>query len=218
MITFHPQLVLKLDATHSSALSRVQLHPEATNLHLTRNRQTSPAVEKCLRNNTWMTKDLRLQSQWECRQRKTFDLWAHRDVKVGARARDLGLSPTQWFTVSTQWQHLPFSTIVVMSLSIRLLYNDTGRFASLLPHYGVMLGSIRKVTQGSCCWKHYLGSLFLALCRKVATPGIWCMHVYVSWKRSGYCTVLHFSHPPSSFSLCVRLHWSCQDLPCSHAP
>lgn len=89
-----------------------------------------------------------------------------------------------------------FFTIVVMSLSIRLLYSDTGRFASLLPHYGVMLGSIRKVTQGSCCWKHYLGSLFLALCRKVATPGIWCMHVYVSWKRSGYCTVLHFSHPP----------------------
>lgn len=108
MITFHSQLVLKLDATHSSALSWVQLHPEATNLYLTRNRQTSPAVEKYLRNNTWMTKDLRLQSQWECRQRKTFDLWAHRDVKVGARARDLGLSPTQWFTVSTQWQHLPF--------------------------------------------------------------------------------------------------------------
>lgn len=103
-----------------------------------------------------------------------------------------------------------FSTIVVMSLCIRLLYSDTGRFASLLPHYGVMLGSIRKVTQGSCCWKHYLGSLFLALCKKVATPGIWCMHVYVSWKRSGYCTVLHFSRPPSSFSLCVRLHWSCQ--------
>lgn len=216
MITFHSQLALKLDATHSSALSRVQLHPEATNLYLTWNRQTSPAVEKYLRNNTWMTKDLRLQSQWECRQRKTYERTGTLRWVQGPEIWDCHLH------TDLLWAHndsaFLFFTIVVMSLSIRLLYSDTGRFASLLPHYGVMLGSIRKVTQGSCCWKHYLGSLFLALCRKVATPGIWCMHVYVSWKRSGYCTVLHFSRPPSSFSLCVRLHWSCQDLPCSHAP
>lgn len=32
--------------------SIVERHPEAKNLYLTRNRQTSPAVEKCLRNNT----------------------------------------------------------------------------------------------------------------------------------------------------------------------
>lgn len=44
-------------------VSFVQLNPEAMNLCLTRNRQTSPAVEKCLRHNTLMTKVFRLLSQ-----------------------------------------------------------------------------------------------------------------------------------------------------------
>ena len=44
------------------SVSLVQLYPEATNLCLTWNRKRSPAVEKSLWNNAWMTKDLRLHS------------------------------------------------------------------------------------------------------------------------------------------------------------
>lgn len=39
-----------------------QLHPEAMNLYMTRNRKTKAALEKSFRNNTRMTEDLRLPS------------------------------------------------------------------------------------------------------------------------------------------------------------
>lgn len=74
------------DTFHNVSL--VQLHPEAMNLYLTWNRQTSPAVEKWLRNNTWMTKDFRLNSQWEHRWRKQFDLWACRPLRWAHRLKN----------------------------------------------------------------------------------------------------------------------------------
>lgn len=116
------------------SVNLVQLNPEAMNLFLTRNRQTSPAVEKCLRNNTWMSEVLRLHSRWECRWRKQFDLWVCRPLRWAHKPKnwdchlhadllcahndsaflfsycDVHSTPVQWYRVlcfspSSLWGH-----------------------------------------------------------------------------------------------------------------
>lgn len=129
--------------------------------------------------------------------------------KVATQAQELGLSPSRWFSVSTQWQRRPFY----------LLWSRLCAFDSCALIPGALLLSF--LTMGSCWgrWGRSPGGL-------AAESNSFTLYFWLCAKRwprplsGAYMTMLAgggqatvrccISLVPPSFALCVRFHWSCQ--------
>lgn len=152
-----------------------------------------------------MTRSLHLSLTYECA--------AFQGGSTGPKSP--GPSPSRWFTRSAKWQCL-FSLAIVTC--IQLLCSDTERFLLFFlskgSYWGQWGGSPKGLTAESNSFVLY----FPALCRKTATPSIWCVCVYGSWRSSGYCTVLRFSRSPRVLLFVQGFIEVVKDLPRSHAP
>lgn len=188
------------------SVSLVQLNPGAMSLYLTRKRQTSPAVERCLRDNARMTEVFRLHSQWERRRRKQFDLWVCR--------------PLRWAHRLKNWDcHLHADLLWVHNDSAFLFSYCDVHSTPVQWYRGALLLSF--LTMGSCRgrWGRSPGglaaesnsfALYFWLCaerRPRPVSGAYMSMVAGGGRATVRCCI---SLVPPSFTLCVRFHWSCQ--------